>query len=110
MAWVNVIFYGAVEYYIWVILQNHGLLFVQNKCTIINHKGMIYDDNNHHHSLLLVRFGAKNDVVSTSMQHNHVASTFIRRQFYVICPLGSKFRLPGLYQQGQKHELHFNYI
>ena len=30
-----------------------------------------------------------NDVVSTSMRRNHVASTLIRRHFYVICPLGN---------------------
>ena len=26
--------------------------------------------------------------VSTSMRHHHVASTLIRRHFYVMCPLG----------------------
>ena len=30
----------------------------------------------------------QNDVVSTSMRRNHVASTLIRRQFYVMRPLG----------------------
>ena len=30
----------------------------------------------------------QNDVVSTSMRRDHVASTLIRRHFYVICPLG----------------------
>ena len=30
----------------------------------------------------------QNDVVSTSMRRNHVASTLIRRHFYVMCPLG----------------------
>ena len=33
-------------------------------------------------------FGAKNDVVSTLMRRSHVASTLIRRHFYVMCPLG----------------------
>ena len=31
----------------------------------------------------------QNDVVSTSMRRHHVASTLIRRHFYVMCPLGS---------------------
>ena len=30
----------------------------------------------------------QNDVVSTSMRRNHVASTIIRRHFYAMCPLG----------------------
>ena len=30
----------------------------------------------------------QNDVVSTSMRRHHVASTLIRRHFYVMCPLG----------------------
>ena len=30
-----------------------------------------------------------NDVVLTSMRRNYVASTPIRRHFYVMCPLGS---------------------
>ena len=30
----------------------------------------------------------RNDVVLTSMRRNHVASTLIRRHFYVMCPLG----------------------
>ena len=30
----------------------------------------------------------QNDFVSTSMRRYHVASTFIRRPFYVMCPLG----------------------
>ena len=30
----------------------------------------------------------QNDAVSTSMRRHDVASTLIRRQFYVICPLG----------------------
>ena len=30
----------------------------------------------------------QNDVVSTSMRHDHVASTLIRRHFDVVCPLG----------------------
>ena len=30
----------------------------------------------------------QNDVVSTSMRRNHVASTFIRRHLYVMCPAG----------------------
>ena len=36
----------------------------------------------------LVGIWCQNDVVSTSMRHNHVASTLIRRHFYVMCPLG----------------------
>ena len=35
----------------------------------------------------------QNDVVSTSMRRQHVASTFVRRHFYVMCPLGDKFQL-----------------
>ena len=31
----------------------------------------------------------QNDVVSTSMRRDDVASTLIRRHFYVMCPLGS---------------------
>ena len=31
----------------------------------------------------------QNDVVSTSMRHDHVASTLIRRHFNVVCPLGT---------------------
>ena len=31
----------------------------------------------------------QNDVVSTSMRRDHVASTLIRRHFHTICPLGS---------------------
>ena len=31
----------------------------------------------------------QNDVISTSMRRNHVASTLIRRHLYVMCPLGS---------------------
>ena len=31
----------------------------------------------------------QNDVVSTSMRRDHVASTLIRRHFNVVCPLGS---------------------
>ena len=34
----------------------------------------------------------QNDVVSTSMQRNHVASTLIRRQFRTKCPLGGWVR------------------
>ena len=30
----------------------------------------------------------QNDVVSTSMRRDHVASTLIRRHFNVVCPLG----------------------
>ena len=30
----------------------------------------------------------QNDVVTTSMRRHHVASTLIRRHFYVMCPLG----------------------
>ena len=30
----------------------------------------------------------QNDVVSTSMRRDHVASTLIRRHFHVVCPLG----------------------
>ena len=29
------------------------------------------------------------DVVSTSMRRNHVASTLIRRHFYIMCPLAN---------------------
>ena len=29
----------------------------------------------------------QNDVILTSMRRNHVASTLIRRHFYVMCPL-----------------------
>ena len=36
----------------------------------------------------------QNDVVSTSMQHHHVASTLIRRHFYVMCPLGDSLLRP----------------
>ena len=36
-------------------------------------------------------FWCQNDVVSTSMRRNHVASTLIRRHFYVMCPLGIAF-------------------
>ena len=34
----------------------------------------------------------QNDVVSTSMRRNHVASTLIRRHFHVMCPLGTLSR------------------
>ena len=34
-----------------------------------------------------------NDVVSTSMRRNYVASTLIRRHIYVMCPLGTFFEL-----------------
>ena len=37
----------------------------------------------------------QNDVVSTSMRRDHVASTFIRRHFNVVCPLGIVSRLFG---------------
>ena len=30
----------------------------------------------------------QNDVVSTSMRRNHVASTLVRRHLYFMCPLG----------------------
>ena len=30
----------------------------------------------------------QNDVVSTSMRRDHVASTLIRRHFNIVCPLG----------------------
>ena len=40
-------------------------------------------------SNLAVDIWCQNDVVSTSMRRNHVASTLIRRHFYVMCPLGS---------------------
>ena len=36
----------------------------------------------------------KNDVVLTSMRRNYVASTFIRRHFGTLCPLGSFSRYP----------------
>ena len=39
----------------------------------------------------------QNDVVSTSMRRNHVASTLIRRHFHVMCPLGSQFDFLFLY-------------
>ena len=38
----------------------------------------------------------QNDVVSTSMRRDHVASTLIRRHFNVVCPLGPL--LPNLTQ------------
>ena len=34
----------------------------------------------------------QNDVVSTSMRRDHVASTLIRRHFNVVCPLGNTLR------------------
>ena len=45
----------------------------------------------------------KNDVVSTSIRRNHVASTFIRH-FYVMCPLGSLAR-DTITCWGQRHLL-----
>ena len=33
----------------------------------------------------------QNDDVSTSIRRDHVASTLIRRHFYVMCPLGYSF-------------------
>ena len=33
----------------------------------------------------------QNDVVSTSMRRDHVASTLIRRHFHTKCPLGTFF-------------------
>ena len=35
----------------------------------------------------------QNDVVSTSMRRDHVASTLIRRHFNVVCPLGGDIRI-----------------
>ena len=35
-----------------------------------------------------VGIGCQNDVVLTSMRRNHIASTSVRRHFYVMCPLG----------------------
>ena len=36
----------------------------------------------------------QNDVVLTSMRHHHVASTLIRRHFYIMCPLGRMWPEP----------------
>ena len=33
----------------------------------------------------------QNNVVSTSLRRNNVASTLIRRHFYVMCPLGPNY-------------------
>ena len=37
----------------------------------------------------------QNDVVSTSMRRNHVASTLIRRHFRTKCPLGRSLKQPA---------------
>ena len=42
-------------------------------------------------SFFQVGIWSQNDVVSTSMRRDDVASTFIRRHFHVMCPLGSFF-------------------
>ena len=36
----------------------------------------------------LVSIWCQNDVVSTWMRRDHVASTLMRRHFYVMCPAG----------------------
>ena len=36
----------------------------------------------------------QNDIVCTSMRRDHVASTLIRRHFFVMCPLGYTFLFP----------------
>ena len=55
----------------------------------------------------------QNDVVSTSMRRDHVASTLIRRHFNVVCPLGALFQIQppsnysnfGTYRIGKKPRL-----
>ena len=46
----------------------------------------------------------QNDIVPMSMRRNHVASTFIRRHFYVMCPLGKHAGVP--IQLSQKLSMH----
>ena len=52
---------------------------------VINHVRMVENSN------LPAGIQHQNDVVSTSMRRDHVASTLIRRHFNVVCPLGSCF-------------------
>ena len=65
-------------------------------------------------ALLPVGIWYQNDVVLTSRRHHHVASTLIRRNFYVICPLGfiylvntraSVQRLPNVVLTSVTHDL-----
>ena len=47
----------------------------------------------------------QNDVVSTSMRRDHVTSTFIRRHFNVVCPLGRvRHLLVTLSMLNQNHQ------
>ena len=58
-------------------------------------------------SIFLTKFPAdkqhQNDVVSTLIRRDHVASTLLRRQFYVVCPLG--FQSIGLLVHERKFKI-----
>ena len=48
--------------------------------------------------IIPVHIWCQNDVVLTSMRRTHVASTLLRRRFYIMCP-------PGMVMHGSKHEV-----
>ena len=55
---------------------------------LIADSGCEYDSISFVFALSFVSFIHQNDIVSTSMRRDHVASTLIRRHFNIVCLLG----------------------
>ena len=67
----------------------------RNDCNALNTGGDTWNDPSQRLGHHPAGIWCRNDVVSTSMRRNHVASTLIRRHFRTKCPLGNYLRKFG---------------